>query len=125
MLFKHEKFVGASGVELAFKIECDALRRSDWQCIADVSTRRLPAFGRAVGVPQGGLILAEMLHEYRDPKSRLVLIVDDVWTTGHSMNEFAEEYMRKTRWAKDWLGFVAFARMLTPIHVYQFARVMV
>lgn len=124
-LFQLGEFVGASGLTLPYKIECDKLTRSDWRCIAEVAHSHLPAFGQAKGVPRGGTLLGELLNVHRTPKSRTVLIVDDVWTTGKSLKEFAEEYVKRHHWCDDWIGFVAFARGPLPVRVRCFAQVMI
>lgn len=45
-------------------------------------------FSRVYGVPTGGERLAEALRQYSDTISTVNLVVDDVFTTGKSMQEF-------------------------------------
>jgi hypothetical protein len=104
-LFQYGQFKSHSGLTLPFKIECDALTDLDWDNLAAIiATHTLP-FNKVEGVPRGGLKLAEVLKPYRDPEGTL-LIVDDVFTTGASM-----EQQRKGRQAQ---GFVVFARGPLP-----------
>jgi hypothetical protein len=47
----------------------------------------MPAFGEVEAVPTGGERLGKALLPYRDHRTARLLIVDDVWTTGASMEE--------------------------------------
>ena len=112
-LFAWGNFVANSGQALPFKIECDALTDEDIECVAQyvASTIR---FRNVVGVPRGGLRLAAELGKYvgvwdhdrlDDYLQFPPLIVDDVLTTGDSM-----ERMRVgMNWPKA-VGFVIFDR---------------
>lgn len=90
----------SSGRISSFKIDCDALTLEDMECIAVLLLNQLPHFGSVEGVPSGGLRLAECMKKYitRGP----VLIVDDVLTTGKSME--------RQRNSRDAVGAVIFAR---------------
>ena len=70
-----------------WKIECDSLTDDDLQCLAFMLKERLPQFGFVFGVPRGGLRLAKALEQHKSPDIRRTLIVDDVLTTGKSMEE--------------------------------------
>lgn len=98
-LFQLENVTLSSGVVSPFKIECDALTDDDWQCLAYLITQTIPAFGSVEDVPIGGFKLAAHLHEHRS--NGPLLIVDDVLTTGVSME--------KQRNGRDVMGAVAFA----------------
>jgi len=93
-MFKLDIFNGASGVELDFKIDCDSLTVEDWVCLAQLTQEMVMAFNKVVGVPSGGLPYAEALKKFEKPDYRpyTLLVVDDVWTTGYSMNKFLESY---------------------------------
>tara|TARA_B100001250_G_scaffold324199_1_gene287731 strand:+ start:101 stop:505 length:405 start_codon:yes stop_codon:yes gene_type:complete len=110
LLFQEQDFIGHSGDPLTWKIECDALFPTEWKCIAkmimDYETR---PFCSAVGIPRGGVELGRWLNEYStgnfdDP----YLIVDDVLTTGGSMDEFTNSYFRNRK--PNYFGWVVFAR---------------
>jgi len=112
-LFQKKTFTGASGRLLHWKIECDALTRHDWECLAFLAAKILPPFGKVEGVPTGGWAFSTALQKYATGWVDTLLIADDVYTTGGSM-----ERHRKERKA---IGVVAFARnpvahgWITPI----------
>ena len=88
-LFQKVDFKSSAGLDLSWKIECDAISDDEWECIATMIMERANPFRSAIGVPRGGVKLAEILNEYGtgsylDP----VCIVDDVLTTGKSMEEY-------------------------------------
>ena len=113
-LFVEETFVGHSGGTLHWKIEMDALSDKEWMCIAHMIADISEPFQAAIGVPRGGIKLSGYLNEYcthapTDP----YLIVDDVMTTGGSMEEFKKENFKD----KHAIGWVVFARGTMPIWV--------
>jgi hypothetical protein len=107
-LFVEETFVGHSGGTLHWKIEMDALTNAEWKCIARmIMEHQKDFFQAAIGIPRGGLKLSGYLNEYcthapTDP----YLLVDDVLTTGGSMEEFKKEHFKN----KEVIGWVVFAR---------------
>lgn len=107
-LFKWGKFTSHSGVELDFKIDCDALTDDDWECIASIIAKKY-TFGSVYGIPNGGIPLEKALVKYRTPESPTRLVVDDVWTTGKSMYDEMKE---------DDIGIVVFARNPIPRNVH-------
>lgn len=115
-LFQTGFFKLHSGETSNFKIDCDFLTDEDINAIALQLVHRLPSFRSVEGVPQGGLRLAAALQQYVLPPSNggyykdigyPVLIVDDVYTTGASMDE-----QRDFRVGV--VGAVIFARNPTP-----------
>ncbi len=124
-MFEAGDFTLASGAKSGFKIECDSLTDSDWaglaQLIITKGFKQTP-YGRqnlgynfrdVVGVPRGGLKLAEHLKPYAtgDMHSPL-LIVDDVLTTGGSMEKLKTS-IDKTKFPYI-IGLVVFARGSCP-----------
>ena len=110
-LFVEEDFTGHSGGQLHWKIEMDALDGAEWKCIARmIMEHETRPFQAAIGIPRGGLTLSSYLNEYstQNPEDPY-LIVDDVLTTGGSMNFFAEQYFRN-REPNEYFGWVVFAR---------------
>ena len=104
-LFQPGNFKSHSGVILPWKINCDVLTLQDWECLASMIAVKIGMFGKLEGVPEGGLALMEALkfHRYR---SGPLLIVDDVLTTGRSMEE--------QRAGREAIGAVVFARKKCP-----------
>ena len=116
-LFENKSLVSHAGLDLSFKIECDALSDEDIETIATIIGRNF-VFGRVYGVPSGGLRLATALEKFRTSSDR-VLIVDDVLTTGTSMEKARREI------GTDAIGVVIFSRGQCPswIHpVFQLAE---
>lgn len=117
-LFQHGEFTGNSGVSLPFKIDCDALSDGDIDCLARIigGWYKGWALGEVVGVPRGGLRLAEAVKRYVKADGhngwRPNLIVDDVLTTGESMKRlWSERY--PNRYSSVY-GAVIFARGPCP-----------
>jgi len=94
----------SSGMISSFKIECDALTDEDWQCLAYLISQNVSEFGSLEGVYSGGHKLAQYLYQYRS--SGPLLIVDDVLTTGASIE--------KQRNKRDAIGAVVFSRGKCP-----------
>jgi len=107
-MFRWKKFKAHSGDELLWKIECDALSDEDIACLAHLIAIKF-SFSSVVGIPRGGLRLAKALESYASEGP--ILIVDDVLTTGNSMNEYKKKYPG----AK---GVVIFARSTTARWIY-------
>lgn len=107
-LFQAGDFDLHSGGTSNWKIECDALKDDDWQTLAKLIAERVPAFGSVYGIPHGGVPLAQFLGPYATEGP--LLIVDDVLTTGESM-QHAHEIQ------PDAIGSVVFARGPCPAWV--------
>lgn len=108
-LFSKGFVVLHSGTTSLWKIECDALTKEDWEGLALIAMEKYSlAFSEVIGVPRGGLQLAKALEPYRSLGG--TLIVDDVLTTGNSMNEYLIKYPNSS-------GLVAFARGIVPDNV--------
>ena len=96
-----------SGDMSPFLIDCSVLTDEDWQALARMVYEKLGErhFRKVVGVPMGGLKLARELIPFRFPNPEYpILIVDDVLTTGRSMEEVRAEL------GEDCIGTVVFVR---------------
>jgi hypothetical protein len=107
-IFVKEDFVSHAGLDLKWKIECDGLTEDDWECLAlMISEIENRPFSKVVGIPRGGLPLQYAMEKYATgDEKHPVLIVDDVYTTGTSFNDFVEENYAD----QDVICWVAFAR---------------
>lgn len=117
-LFQWGDFTLASGQKSDYKLECDALTIEDWKTVAAMIAKRV-RFREVIGVPSGGLPLADSLRhhqtlpEHADYNNAFqVLFVDDVYTTGGSMDRTLSQWLRdKPDSSSDnVLGVVLFAR---------------
>lgn len=106
-LFKWESFISHSGLPLDWKIECDNLTDEDIHTFATLIQDHC-TFSDVYGVPRGGIRLAEALMPYCTIKGDPTLIVDDVLTTGLSMQEARNKIKGET------IGVVIFARNYCP-----------
>lgn len=102
-LFEQGRFQLHSGAESTWRINCTAFYDRDWACLAELIAQRV-RFYAVIGVPRGGLMLAKALERYADPQQKVLLIVDDVLTTGTSIQALRAEYSSPT------VGFVVFDR---------------
>ena len=115
-LFKSGDFKSHSGLDLSWKIEMDVLSDSEWFTIKKMIMEYSPPFKEVVGIPEGGVKLGNLLNEHatgdeKDP----VCIVDDVLTTGESMEYFLSQYQRNRRLMPFMaIGWVVFARGPCP-----------
>lgn len=118
VLFQTGDFTLASGAKSAWKIECDALTDADWDGLAAMLVEFLPGpFGRVDGVPRGGVPLAKALRRYADESCYTSLIVDDVWTTGESMERYISGSLSAWAGPDAVMRAVVFARRPAPRHV--------
>lgn len=122
-LFHPGQFRSHSGHPLEFKIQCDCLTESDLDLFAKLIATKLYKdweFNRVVGVPKGqpgGRDNGDLLAQYVRRHVKLVepltftqtLIVDDVLTTGKSM-----EAARFQNVGASCVGAVIFARGPCP-----------
>jgi orotate phosphoribosyltransferase len=108
-LFQAGNFTLHSGEEATWKIEADSLSKEEIKLFARLIAEKV-AFRDVYGVPQGGLRLAKRLRRYRRTDPALpVLLVDDVLTTGTSMEQMKEQFE-----GIPIVGIVLFARNPPP-----------
>lgn len=100
VLFQSGSFSLHAGQKSNYKIECDALTPQDVFTLSILMAERLSPYGRVEGVARGGLRFAVQMALYATEGP--LLIVDDVWTTGVSMEA--------QRDGRDAIGVVVFAR---------------
>jgi orotate phosphoribosyltransferase len=115
ILFNWAEFQSHSGLKLPFKIDCDSLTDDDIRGIAKYIAPKT-SFEMVIGIPQGGLRLAEELEEYTellDAPPFSVILVDDVLTTGASMEQWKAK-ISQVGHTDDVLGWVIFARVKPP-----------
>jgi orotate phosphoribosyltransferase len=105
-LFQYGEFTLHSGEQTWFKIDCDALDDEDLRVLALLIYEDVGTFGYVEGVPTGGTRLAEKLQQFASMYSEKLVIVDDVCTTGRSMEE--------QRAGRDAYGYTIFARGKCP-----------
>jgi orotate phosphoribosyltransferase len=113
-LFQYGEFILHSGDESHLKIDCDALSDKDINTIALIISEKLE-FSAVVGIPKGGMRLAQALTKYVK-NTGAVLIVDDVLTTGNSMTKKYDE-IKSSYKDKNIVGVVIFARGKCPYWV--------
>ncbi len=112
-LFQNKDFVSHSGVSLSWKIDADALTDTDLAVLAKQVAEKLQ-FSKVIGIPRGGLRFADALRPYETYGP--VLLVDDVLTTGGSMEQAKTGFY-------DPIGVVIFARGACPDWIKPIFRV--
>lgn len=141
-LFRSGAVTLHSGGRSTYLIDCAALTQNSWKTLADNLAARVPPFGTVTGVPRGGLPFAEALWghcvcgacggrrashgapgcctDFVAHKDRL--IVDDVCTTGKSLNDARDTAALQISVPTAIHGGVVFARgpwpeWVTPLYV--------
>ena len=94
-LFESGSFKLHSGEVSQFKIECDVLQPHSLETLCAIVAEKY-IFGEVIGVPTGGIRIEKMLKKYCVPTNEYVLIVDDVLTTGESMEEIRTKILEET-----------------------------
>lgn len=93
-LFQLGQFRLSSGRESWWKFEADELGSGDWETLAHMALRVVGGgVSRITGVPRGGLPFAEALREVYGWRlgNGEPLVVDDVLTTGASIQRMMRE----------------------------------
>ena len=113
-LFQSIDFKSHSGLNLSWRIEMDALSDPEWFTVKKMIMEITPPFKEAVGIPTGGTKLGDLLNEHGTGKEEdPICIVDDVLTTGESMEYFLTQYQRNRK-PFTAIGWVVFARSQCP-----------
>jgi hypothetical protein len=105
-------FISHSGVPLSWKIDCDAFSASEIEALAAIIAQGIE-FSDVYGIPKGGERLALALEQYQSADGP-VLIVDDVCTTGASLEAARKEIGSA---GDDVIGAVIFNRGICPAWV--------
>jgi hypothetical protein len=111
-LFQLGDFKLASGTASRWKLECDALTDDDIAALAYMIRQMVGPYGSVEGVPRGGIRLADALKPYCETDGKKHLIVDDVLTTGGSMERIRGP--RGILAGNGVIGAVVFARGRCP-----------
>lgn len=87
-LFNWGAYILSSGRKSKLKIDCDALTPADLLACVKLLRAILSEFDYVVGIPSGGTALANLMQKYTTKEKgdpHIILIVDDVFTTGASL----------------------------------------
>lgn len=116
-LFQLGDFTLNSGAPSKWKLECDALTGEDVSALAEMIRQMVGPFGSVEGVPRGGLRLATALQPFTGLDGPH-LIVDDVLTTGNSVETLRNERIEGRGYEnvgqRKIIGAVVFARGQCP-----------
>lgn len=113
----------SSGNESKFKLECDKFIEENLEGLVFLIRSMVGPFHSIEGVPRGGLRLLQALLPFRDLAADITgkhLIIDDVLTTGGSMERIYQARKKCWPWgpegtpAPEIVGVVVFARGQTP-----------
>lgn len=117
-LFEHGSFLLHSGATSDWRINCDDLTDTDIGVLAKLAATTVGDFHYVVcpesHTGSAAPKLRDALRKYANPRpdgQPVMLIVDDVCTTGNSMNEVLTHHGRYYRATK---GLVLFARGKCP-----------
>ena len=111
-LFEKRNLTLKSGQQTDWKIEADALTVEDLETLAFLISKRF-RFSKVYGVPTGALRFAKACEPYCEP-GYPILIVEDVVTTGGSM----ERYREKLNLTEEVIGVSIFARGTYPAWIH-------
>lgn len=123
-IFQRGDFLLNSGVHSGWKLELDEATDAEMSVFAYMAmqTARIPLFGSVCPVPKGkseSLIdnaqrIADAMLPYVVPGINSTLIVDDVYTTGGSINQARLDYNAQHPSIGNTIGFVLWARNPPP-----------
>lgn len=114
-LFRLGSFKLHSGGTSKWKIDLDSLDDEDLAALAMIGARMVGPFSCVNGIPRGGIRFEEAMAEYvSDDENAPCLIVDDVLTTGTSMETAKRDLESEAMHGTKVIGLVAFARGPCP-----------
>lgn len=120
-LFRTGNFVLSSGKKSRYKICCEMFSDSDLNTLCNLIRALVGPFSSVYGIPSGGTRLEQILKHYVDDhKEGPHLIVDDVLTSGRSMEQAKVDRGYKSLLegcSKYIIGAVIFARGPLPIWI--------
>lgn len=97
-----------SGRRSTFKIECDNITDAELEAMCALLAQIIPPFSRVSGVPTGGVRVEKAMRRHLS-ETGPILIVDDLWTTGGSIQRHLTAID-----PREYLVAVLFARGETP-----------
>ncbi len=98
-----------SGKQSHFRIDAEHFEEEDIENIAWLFAQTT-SFGFVISIPRGGNMFADALRKLSTKESDTVLIVDDVLSTGKSMQSYYDLFSKD----KEVKGVVLFSRGETP-----------
>lgn len=111
-IFLQGEFTLSSGQESQWKVDCDGLTDEDWNTLAAMAMEMWDLeFGEVIGIPTGGIKFADAMSKYSVGYSDILLVVDDVYTTGNTIETEMNKHKRVA-------GLVAFTRGPHPMRVF-------
>lgn len=124
-IFKSQRVLAASGKELHWIIDCDDFTDAELGVFAKLIIAKYPNFWSVTHptshygscVPRLATAIASIRGSIPASQGEYVLIVDDVLTTGQSMEQLAQGYRTKRTWNDQLakvVGAVIFARDVCP-----------
>lgn len=111
-LFGSGSFTLHSGRASGLKIDCDALTEADWDTLARLAKVLVGPYSAVVSPGGAGSKFAHALNRYCE--RGVLLVADDVLTTGQSMQHARETHEDELVHKVGVKGIVAFARGPLP-----------
>ena len=113
-LFQIGDFTLSGGKKSRFKIDCDALSDGEVKLLADLIVLRAKPFHRVMSPGGAATRLQSYISKYANPAADNTLIVDDVLTTGKTIEQQVKQITYSLGRVDPHQGFVIFARGPLP-----------
>lgn len=123
-LFEFGEYESPLGFLLPYRINCSSLKQADLECIARCLHPQLDAYSKVVAASPGSERLAKIFEQWINPDCRTLLVVDDEWVCGKSMQPVLDAELKKGKFT-DWQGVVIVARSRPTIRIRYFLMAMV